>query len=317
MVFQKYIVESINFICLGQTEFVKELGKKGQSSDITTYDSKNNDRIMTYVIPSGFPDKIQPLITAVNLGEYSIINVDKLDRFLGEQILALSLVQLDKGFLLHSYGVDSQALKSLLKNTIASSFKVEDSIQSLKNSISSLPSVKKDGPTILHIDNIFNVKGVGVVVLGILKQGAIKVHDELILFPQKKTVTIKSIQMHDKNVEESNCPARVGLALTGISYNEITRGDVLSNYTYLTSSDQELIIDFDKVPYYKNDISETQSYLLSIGVQIKAAKIKKLENNKLKILSDSLFTFKAGDTAILLNPDSKDIRIAGSGKISI
>ena len=73
-------MESINFVCLGQTEFVKELGKKGQSSDITTYDNKKDDRIMTYVIPSGFPDKIQPLITAVNLGEYSIVNVDKLDR---------------------------------------------------------------------------------------------------------------------------------------------------------------------------------------------------------------------------------------------
>ena len=45
-------------------------------SDITTYDSKLDDRIMTYVIPSGLPDKIQPLITAVNLAEYSIVNVD-------------------------------------------------------------------------------------------------------------------------------------------------------------------------------------------------------------------------------------------------
>ncbi|HZA62882.1 MAG TPA: elongation factor Tu, partial [Nitrososphaeraceae archaeon] len=93
------MVESINFVCLGQTEFVKELGKKGHSSDITTYDSKKDDRIMTYVIPSGYPDKIQPLITAVNLGEYSILNVDKLDRFLGEQIVALDLLELNKGFL--------------------------------------------------------------------------------------------------------------------------------------------------------------------------------------------------------------------------
>jgi len=313
----KHIVESINFVCLGQTEFVKELGKKGQSSDITTYDSKKEDRIMTYVIPSGFPDKIQPLITAVNLGEYSIVNVDKLDKFLGEQILALDLMRLDKGFLLHSYSVESESLKSLLKNTVASSFKVEENIESLKESITSIPSVKRDGPTIIHIDNVFNVKGVGVVVLGILKQGTIKVHQELILFPQNKTVIIKSIQMHDKNVEESHSPARVGLALTGVSYDEISRGDILSNYTHFTSSDQQLIIDFDKVPFYKNELSETHSYLLAIGTQMRSAKIQKLENNKLKILSDNVFSFKAGDIAILLNPDSKDIRIVGSGRISI
>ena len=310
-------MDSINFVCLGQTEFVKELGKKGQASDITTYDSKKGDRIMTYVIPSGFPEKIQPLITAVNLAEYSIVNVDKLDRFLGEQIVALDLMKLDKGFLLHSYGVEREALMSLLKNTVASSFKVEQNIESLKDSISSLSSVKRDGPTIVHIDNIFNVKGVGVVVLGILKQGVIKVHDELILFPQKKSVTVKSIQMHDKNVEESQNPARVGLALTGVFFNEITRGDILSNHTHFTSAVEELIIDFNMVSFYKNDLSETHSYLLSIGTQIRPAKIKQLGNNKLKILSDNIFSFKAGDIAILLNPDNKDIRIVGSGRINL
>jgi selenocysteine-specific translation elongation factor len=310
-------VESINFVCLGKTEFVNELGKKGQSSDITTYDSKKDDKIMTYVIPTGFPDKIQPLITAVNLGEYSIVSVDKLDKYLGEQIIALDLLKLDKGFILHSYEVDSEALKSLLKNTVASSFKIEQDIESLKQSINSLAPMKRDGPTIINIDNIFNVKGVGVVVLGILKQGVIKVHDELTLFPQKKTVTIKSIQMHDKNVDESNSPARVGLALTAVSFDEITRGDVLSSYPHLTSDVQELIIDFNMVPFYKNELSETHSYLLSIGTQIKSAKIQKLESNKLKILSDSIFSFKAGDIAILLNPDSRDIRIAGGGRISV
>jgi selenocysteine-specific translation elongation factor len=310
-------VESINFVCLGQTEFVKELGKKGQSSDVTTYDMKKEDRIMTYVIPSGYPEKIQPLITAVNLAEYSIVNVNKLDRYLGEQIVALDLLHLDQGFLLHSYEVDNEKLKSLLKNTVASYFKVEQNIESLKESINSLSSVKRDGPPIIHIDNIFNVKGVGVVVLGILKQGTIKVHDELILFPQKKRVTIKSIQMHDKNVEESYSPARVGLALTGVSYGEITRGDILSNFNHFTSADQELIMDFNMIPFYKNDLSENHLYLLSIGTQIKPVKLKKLENDKLKIISEKLFSFRAKDIAILLNPDSKGIRMVGSGNIRV
>jgi selenocysteine-specific translation elongation factor len=296
-------VESINFVCLGQTEFINELGKKGQSSDITTYDKRKDNRIMTYVIPSGYPDKIQPLITAVNLAEYSIVNVNKLDRYLGEQIVALDLLQLDKGFLLHSYEVDNETLRSLLKDTVVSSFKFEENIESLKESINSLPPLKRDGSPIIHIDNIFYVKGVGVVVLGILKQGAIKVHDELMLFPHKRRVTVKSIQMHDQNVEESYSPARLGLALTNVSFDEITRGDILSN--------------FNKVPFYKNDLSENHSYLLSIGTQIRPAKIERLGDHKLKILSEKIFSFKAGDSAILLNPDSKGIRIVGSGRISV
>lgn len=78
-----------------------------------------------------------------------------------------------------------------------------------------------------------------------------------------------------------------------------------------------MIIDFDRISFYKDDISEIHSYLLSIGTQIRPAKIQKIGDNKLKILSDNIFSFKAGDIAILLNPDNKDIRIVGSGKISI
>ena len=71
------------------------------------------------------------------------------------------------------------------------------------------------------------------------------------------------------------------------------------------------------VPFYKNDLSENHSYLLSIGTQIRPAKIEKLGNNKLKIFSDKIFSFKAGDIAILLNPDSKGIRIVSSGGVTV
>jgi selenocysteine-specific translation elongation factor len=123
--------------------------------------------------------------------------------------------------------------------------------------------------------------------------------------------------MHDKNVEESHSPARVGLAVTGVSFDEITRGDILSNINHFSSADQELNMNFNKVPFYKNDLSENHSYLLSIGTQIRPVKIEKLENNRLRIISEKLFAFKARDIAILLNPDSKSIRIVGSGRICL
>jgi selenocysteine-specific translation elongation factor len=82
--------------------------------------------------------------------------------------------------------------------------------------------------------------------------------------------------MHDKNVEESYSPARVGLALTGVSFDELTRGDILSNVNHFTSADQELIMNFNKVPFYKNDLSENNSYLLSIRTQIRACKDREI-----------------------------------------
>ena len=72
-----------------------------------------------------------------------------------------------------------------------SSFKVEQNIESLKESINSLSSVKRDGPTIIHIDNIFSVKGVGVVVLGMLKQGVIKVQLSTYYFLKRKRLQLR------------------------------------------------------------------------------------------------------------------------------
>ena len=47
----------------------------------------------------------------------------------------------------------------------------------------------------------------------------------------------------------------------------------------------------------------------------KKVKIKKESDTTLKIISEKPIAFRKGDKAILLNPDSKDIRIIGHGKI--
>ena len=42
----------------------------------------------------------------VNLAEYAILNVTKIDRHLGEQIIALDSVQFRDGFIVHSHDID-------------------------------------------------------------------------------------------------------------------------------------------------------------------------------------------------------------------
>ena len=45
--------------------------------------------------------------------------------------------------------------------------------------------------------------------------------------PSGRDIVIKSIQMHDYSVQESKSPARVGLAIKGVTNEEISRGDTL------------------------------------------------------------------------------------------
>ena len=54
-------MRSINFVVLGEQTIANDFGKKGTTTDLTLYDKKESDIIRTWIVPNGFPEKIQPL----------------------------------------------------------------------------------------------------------------------------------------------------------------------------------------------------------------------------------------------------------------
>lgn len=305
------MVKSINFVVLGKQETASEFGKKGTESDLTLYDRKESDIIKTWVIPNGFPEKIQPLFQAINLAEYVIFHVDKLDKFTGEQIIALDSLKKEKGILSHTFDVDESKLNLMIKGTVVENYtRVEQ--DKIKEEMNTLEPITNDNPAELLIDHCFDVKGVGTVILGKVTNGTIKQYDNLKLYPHNIDVLIKSIQMHDDPVTESICPARVGLAVKGAKPDEVGRGDVISVENAVDIK-TEIELDFEKNPFYKNEISENQGCLVSIGLQIKAAKFSSI--SPLKLIFEKPIVCKKDEIAVILKPESTTIRILGSGKI--
>jgi len=266
-------------------------------------------------LPGTYPEKIQSLLQAVNIAEYAILNVTKLDKYLGEEIIALDYVNLKDGFILHSYDVDESKLKTLIKNTSVSEFKLLDNIDQLKQEIPNLRSKCIQGPVMIEIDHAFDVKGVGTVVLGVIKQGTVKVHDQLKIKPIEKDILVKSIQMHDDPVLESKSPARVGLAIKGIYANNINRGDIICSPNTMEISSDKVFAKFTKSAFFKGDITESQMYLISIGLQIKPAKVKLIGGDMLEIMSEKPIVFFHRQTCVLLKPDSVGTRIIGKAII--
>ena len=118
--------------------------------------------------------------------------------------------------------------------------------------------------------------------------------------------------MHDDPVSESICPARVGLAVKGAKPDEVSRGDVISTEGAVDVK-TEIELDFQKSPFYKNDIAENQGCLVSVGLQIKAAKFSSI--SPLKLSFEKPVVCKKGEIVVILKPESLTIRILGSGKI--
>ncbi len=305
------MVKSINFVVLGKQGIASEFGKKGTESDLTLYDRKESDIIKTWVIPNGFPEKIQPLFQAINLAEYVIFHVDKLDKFTGEQIIALDSLKKEKGILSHTFDVDESKLNIMIKGTDEENYtRVEQ--DKIKEEMNILEPITNDNPAELLIDHCFDVKGVGTVILGKVSNGTIKQYDNLKLYPHNIDVLIKSIQMHDDPVSESVCPARVGLAVKGAKPDEVVRGDVISVEDAVEIK-TEIELDFEKSPFYKSEIAENQGCLVNIGLQTKAAKFSSI--TPLKLIFEKPIVCKKNDIAVILKPESTTIRILGSGKI--
>jgi len=305
------MVSSINFVVLGKQDLATEFGKKGTESDLTLYDRKESDIIKTWVIPNGFPEKIQPLFQAINLAEYVIFHVDKLDKFTGEQIIALDSLKKEKGILSHTFDVDEAKLDLMIKGTVVEKYTKVDQ-DKIKEVMDKLEPISTDGPPELLIDHCFDVKGVGTVILGKVTDGTIKQYDNLKLYPAGIDVLIKSIQMHDDPVTESICPARVGLAVKGAKPDEVGRGDVIAAEDVVDIK-TELELDFTKSPFYKSEIAENQGCLVNVGLQIKAAKFTSI--SPLKLSFEKPIICKKGDIAVILKPESTTIRILGSGSI--
>ena len=305
-------MRSVNFVVLGEQTIANDFGKKGTVTDLTVYDRKESDIIRTWVVPNGFPEKIQPLLQAINIAEYVIFYVASLDRYTGEQIIALDMLNKKNGILSHSYEVDENRLHSMIKGTVLQNYKKIDS-PNIKEELVKLPPVSNDGPAQIVIDHSFDVKGVGTVVLGKVLQGTINQCDNLKHLPSGTDVMVKSIQMHDDDVKQAVCPARVGLSLKGIKPDEVGRGDIItSDESFEIKS--ELEIDFKQSPFYKGEISENQMCLVSIGLQVKAAKFSSI--SPVKLILDKPVVCRKNEICLLVKPESTSVRVIGSGKIN-
>ena len=305
-------MRSVNFVVLGEQTIANDFGKKGTVTDLTVYDRKESDIIRTWVVPNGFPEKIQPLLQAINIAEYVIFYVASLDRYTGEQINALDMLNKKNGILSHSYEVDENRLQSMIKGTVLQNYRKIDS-PNIKEELIKLPPVSNDGSAQIVIDHSFDVKGVGTVVLGKVLQGTINQYDNLKHLPSGTDVMLKSIQMHDDDVKQAVCPARVGLSLKGIKPDEVGRGDIITSDESFEIK-HELEIDFKQSPFYKGEISENQMCLVNIGLQVKAAKFSSI--SPAKLILDKPVVCRKNEICLLIKPESTSVRVIGSGKIN-
>jgi len=80
----------------------------------------------------------------------------------------------------------------------------------------------------LPIDRSFAMKGFGTVVTGTLISGAVKLEEEVELYPVRKRLRVRGLHSGGKQIERAVAGQRTAVNLAGIEHEEITRGMVLA-----------------------------------------------------------------------------------------
>jgi selenocysteine-specific elongation factor len=86
---------------------------------------------------------------------------------------------------------------------------------------------RSSAPTRLYIDRVFSLHGIGTVATGTLWSGTIAPGDVLRAEPGAREVRIRSVQVHDREVDVAEAGQRVAVALPGVERKDLGRGDAL------------------------------------------------------------------------------------------
>ena len=314
---------NLNVVVAGSNSFAADVGKKGTVTDMTFFEIKKGNDSVTLIEPTKYPEKLSSLFYAVSMAEYAILVVEKIDSFLGETIVMIDSLGIDKGWIVLRNYIQPEQLKPLLAGTCLEGYKPleDDPINTREMLIALACETKKtagDGTCgSCPIDSHFNVKGVGTVILGSVIDGYFKVHDKMQIFPIKREVILKSIQKHDVDAQDGIKGDHVGLALRGIESDELDRGYVATTDPSITMT-KKVSVKADLVKYWPNPIKEGMVMHIGHWMQMVPCRVVSSKDDgdfrkpALDMEMEADLIYKPGDKALMMYLEGGKLRVVGS-----
>ncbi|MBU0457189.1 MAG: translation elongation factor EF-1 subunit alpha [Nanoarchaeota archaeon] len=94
-----------------------------------------------------------------------------------------------------------------------------------------VPQKPTNLPLRLPLQDVYNITGIGVVPVGRVETGVMKIGDKVTIVPGREgkgiSGEVKSIEMHHEQVQQAEPGDNVGFNVRGVGKKDIARGDVL------------------------------------------------------------------------------------------
>lgn len=167
-----------------------------------------------------------------------------------------------------------------------------------------LPARDSHAMTRLPIDRVFTMKGFGTVVTGTLVAGTIRKEDELELFPSRKRVRVRGVQVHGSSATQAIAGERTALNLAGVEKDELARGMTLASPGLLQATSR-LDVKLSLLSSAKPLKSGARVHLHAFASET-VATVRLLQSKKMHPASDGFAQLQLADS-LLLVPDDRFI----------
>jgi len=317
---------NVTVAVLGGLGYGANIGKKGTATDITFYNLKKGEDTVTLIEPTRYPERLAPLFYAVSLAKKAIIVVDQLDATLGESLVMLQCSDIKSGYIILRNYIPKEKILPLIKGTSLEKYEIVNDDpnflreQLLAEAASQKPAEVTAGQQpvgTVPVDHSFNVKGVGVVILGVVVNGIVQKHETLNVLPGAKTAQVRSIQKHDDEFDIAWEGDRVGLALKNVEVEDLDRGAVLTNDPSIKTT-VKLETQASLVKYWQTPIKPGMVMHVGHWTQFITAKVEAvLETGDLKkpaltLTLDKPLVYRPNDKGVLMYLEGAKLRVAGT-----
>lgn len=298
------------------------LGKKSEAEGIIVYHRVDGSRKVSFLDASDYPGRIQGYARVASISDHAF--------YLFPKSGTLSAPDGELAVLLEAFGIPGtlqvldgtstpDAAAGALRGTAVGGYPVEvRSSASTSLDLSRLaprPDFPRAG-TLVYIDRVFSVKGVGTVALGFILSGTVKVHDELRPVPSQPGVVadVKGIQINDEDFEAAGRGIRVGLSLRGVEPAALGKSLWLDDGSFGLSD--TLALQFEKSRFYKQSLDGRDLHLQLQGEAL-TAKLKEGPGGGLTATLPAQVPVWEGMRATVLDLNAKGLRVAGGGTLKL
>jgi selenocysteine-specific elongation factor len=169
-----------------------------------------------------------------------------------------------------------------------------DNLKATLDSILDETDAKKDlGRPRLPIDRCFTISGFGTVVTGTLIDGTLTVGQEIELAGSGQRARVRGLQSHKTKVESTDPGVRLAVNLSGLSKDEVERGEILTIPGWLKPT-RRLDARLRMVKNAPNPLKHNQGVTFHLFTSESSARVRLLD-------ADRLVAGQEGWVQLLLN----------------